>query len=183
MEKIGVIHGRFQPPHTDHLKYLLAARSRCEFLVIGVSNPDPELTRADEADPERARPASNPLSYYERLILIRRALVDEGVDPRSFCVVPFPINYPDRLRHYVPMDSVFYMTIYDEWGEKKLKLFEGLEVRVEVMWRRKEKGITGSEVREAIRGGEDWEGLVPPGVADLMKEMGLDARIREMGAG
>ena len=43
MHKIGVIHGRFQLLHNDHLKYLLAGKKRCEHLVVGITNPDPAL--------------------------------------------------------------------------------------------------------------------------------------------
>jgi nicotinamide-nucleotide adenylyltransferase len=31
---LGVIHGRFQVLHKDHLKYLLAGKSLCEHLVL-----------------------------------------------------------------------------------------------------------------------------------------------------
>ena len=178
MEKVGVIHGRFQPPHKDHILYIMAAKKRCEFLYVGVSNPDPSAVRPDDADPHRSDPHANPLTYHERLILLTHALREEGVDDRSFCIVPFPINYPDRLRHYVPMDAVFYMTIYDEWGEKKLGLFKDLGVHIEVMWKKAQKGITGTAVRDAIARGEPWEDQVPPVVASLMKEMRLLDRIK-----
>jgi hypothetical protein len=32
-----------------------------------------------------------------------------------------------------------------------------------------EKEISGADVREALRAGSDWEHLVPPGVAALLK--------------
>lgn len=47
MIRTGVIHGRFQLLHNDHLKYLLAGKARCEHLVVGITNPDPCLTKAD----------------------------------------------------------------------------------------------------------------------------------------
>ena len=39
MDKVGVIHGRFQLLHNDHMKYLLAGKQRCEHLIIGICNP------------------------------------------------------------------------------------------------------------------------------------------------
>ena len=36
----GMIHGRFQPFHTGHLEYLVAAAARCERLVVGITNPE-----------------------------------------------------------------------------------------------------------------------------------------------
>lgn len=177
MERVGVIHGRFQPLHLDHEKYLMEAKSRCQFLYVGISNPDPGATRHDEADAERALPEANPYAYHERLLMVTRALMDQGLDRSAFCIVPFPVNFPELLQHYVPLDAVFYMTIYDEWGEKKREMFEKLGVRVEVMWKREDKGITGSQVRELIRTGKDWESLLSPGVAALMKERGLVDRV------
>ena len=33
-----------------------------------------------------------------------------------------------------------------------------------------EKGVSGAEVREALRRDGDWETLVPPGVAALLRQ-------------
>ncbi len=41
MDKLGAIVGRFQIFHNDHLKYLLARKSLCKDLIIGITNPDP----------------------------------------------------------------------------------------------------------------------------------------------
>ena len=50
----GVIHGRFQVFHNDHLVYLLAGLALCRHLVVGITNPDPFLTRDDAADRKRS---------------------------------------------------------------------------------------------------------------------------------
>jgi nicotinic acid mononucleotide adenylyltransferase len=34
-----------------------------------------------------------------------------------------------------------------------------------------EKRISGADVREALREGGDWESLVPPGVARVIREL------------
>jgi nicotinic acid mononucleotide adenylyltransferase len=34
-----------------------------------------------------------------------------------------------------------------------------------------EKGISGAEVRAAMRAGDDWELLVPPGVAKVIRSL------------
>jgi len=66
----GAIHGRFQVLHNDHMKYLLAGKERCVHLVIGITNPDPILTRADPADPERSddRRRRRTLQFFDRPI-------------------------------------------------------------------------------------------------------------------
>ena len=84
----GVIHGRFQILHNDHLKYLLAGKALCRHLVVGITNPEPEMVKAETVDPNRSDPLANPLTYYERYCLIRTSLADAGLDMASFSVVP-----------------------------------------------------------------------------------------------
>lgn len=181
MARTGVIHGRFQVLHNDHLNYLLAGKERCAHLVVGITNPDPILTREDPADPQRSLPASNPLSYYERYLLLQAALTETGLQGGEFSVVPFPVNLPDLYRHYVPLDAVFFLTIYDAWGERKLKHFESLGLRTEVLWRRKpeEKGLSGAFIRKKMGSGEPWEHLVPQSAARLMKTWDIPGRLRK----
>ena len=95
---LGVIHGRFQVLHNDHIKYLLAGKQLCEHLVIGITNPDPSLTRDSEANPHRSTPIANPLTYYERYIMVEAALLEQGLISSEFSIVPFPINIPDLVR-------------------------------------------------------------------------------------
>jgi len=122
MQKIeyetGVIHGRFQILHNDHMKYLMAGKKMCKHLVVGITNPDPFLTRQEDADPNRNAPQANPLTYYERYVMVGSALDEAWVSPREFSIVPFPINIPKLYKYYVPMDAVFFLSIYDKWGKK-----------------------------------------------------------------
>ncbi len=170
---IGVIHGRFQPVHKGHVEYLLAGLKRCDRLLIGLSNPDPGLTLPDGADGHRHRPEANPFTYYERFLMLQEVLLAEGAARESFAVVPFPINNPELLKFYVPFEATFFITIYDEWGERKLKTLTDLGLTTEVMWRRhiSDRLTTGTEVRELMRrGSERWRDLVPPAVCNLFDQ-------------
>jgi nicotinamide mononucleotide adenylyltransferase len=175
MSEIGVAHGRFQLFHVDHLKYVLAAKERCRHLVVGITNPDPTLTKFDPADPHRSAEVDNPLTFYERYVMIRETLLDQGLEFREFSVVPLPINFPELYRYYVPMDATFFLTIYDEWGERKLHLLESLGLKVEILWRKpsSEKGLTATAIRRLMGSGQPWEHLVPAAVALLVRKMGL----------
>jgi nicotinamide mononucleotide adenylyltransferase len=176
----GVVHGRFQLFHLDHLKYLLAAKARCRHLVVGITNPDPTLTKFDPADPHRSAAQDNPLTFYERYLMLRETLLDAGLSSQEFSLVPLPINFPELYRYYVPLDATFFLTIYDEWGERKLQLFQSLGLKVEILWRKpaSEKGLTATAIRRLIGLGQPWEHLVPAAVARLVKEMGLLERLR-----
>lgn len=181
MEKTGVIHGRFQVLHYDHMKYLSAGRAHCRHLVIGITNPDPQLTRNDPADPARSEPKANPLTYYERHQMVCAACREQAWSPETFSVVPFPVNEPALYRYYVPMDALFLLTIYDDWGERKLEMFKSLGLKTHVLWRKplSEKGMTSTEVRRRIISGDSWEHMVPRAAVKVMKELGLVDEIKK----
>ena len=82
--QVGVAHGRFQIFHSDHLKYLIEAKKRCEFLIIGITSPDPASVPLEPVDPHRADPSANPLTYYERMRMIANCLQAEGIDAGDF---------------------------------------------------------------------------------------------------
>ncbi len=181
MDQVGVIHGRFQLLHNDHMKYLLAGKERCEHLIIGICNPEVDLTKYTDANPHRSKKSSNPLTYFERMECIKYSMIEAGVKQEEFDIVPFPINFPDKIFNYAPLDAKYYMTIYDEWGEEKLKSLQNdLKLDVEVLWRvtLENKGISASDVRKCIQEGKEWKQFVPKFVYHYIKEHSLDQRIK-----
>jgi nicotinamide mononucleotide adenylyltransferase len=176
----GVIHGRFQVLHNDHLSYLLAGKSRCRDLVVGITNPDPVLTRDDPADPNRSSPLANPLTYFERYTLVREVLLGAGLHYAEFSVVPFPVNLPALYRYYLPLDATFFLTIYDEWGKRKREQFKAAGLKTEVLWTRdpESKGQSAGEIRRRMAFGEAWEQLVPKETAILIKRWRVPERLR-----
>jgi nicotinamide-nucleotide adenylyltransferase len=181
LHPLGFIHGRFQVLHNDHLAYLLEGKARCERLIIGVTNPDTASTREETADPARSSLDNNPLSYEEREVLVTAAMVEAGVPAETFEVVPFPICRPELFDRLCPAEAIYFLTIYDEWGREKKRRFETHGLRTEVLWERPpdRKGITGKDVRAAIRDGRAWRHLVPPAVAELINQWGLGERLRK----
>jgi nicotinamide mononucleotide adenylyltransferase len=181
----GVIHGRFQILHNDHMRYLLAGKERCEHLVVGITNPDPTLVREDAADKYRHGSEANPLTYFERYVVLREALREAGLRLDDFSIVPFPINFPELLRYYVPMDAVFFVTIYDDWGRRKLEMLRSEGFVVDVMWERNkvDKGIESSTVRGLMKRDSAWEHLVPFSTAGLMKKWQIPERLKMLNSG
>jgi len=178
--KTGVIHGRFQILHNDHMKYILSGKALCDHLVIGITNPDPTLTKKEAADPSRDDRFANPLTYYERYTIINAALKKSGLDHDEFSIVPFPINIPELYQYYVPMDAVFFLTIYDDWGRQKLRYFDSLGLKTHVLWEvpSEEKGISACEIRDLIKKGKPWEHLVPTVVFRLIIDWNVSLRLR-----
>lgn len=177
----GVIHGRFQVLHHDHLKYLLAGKALCDHLVVGITNPDPDRIGSEATDPARSCPENNPLTYHERSQMIRAALMEAGIPADEFSIIPLPISQPELLKNYAPTDAIYYLTIYDDWGHEKKKRLKNLGLETHVMWEKSasEKGLTGTEVRLAIRENNGWKTLVPVSVAELVEKWNLQERFRE----
>jgi nicotinamide mononucleotide adenylyltransferase len=178
----GVIHGRFQILHNDHLKYLLAGKALCRHLVVGITNPDPLLAKKESTDPTRSDPLENPLTYYERHILVKEVLLHAGLDWRDFSIVPLPINLPERYQYYVPMDAVFFLSIYDDWGRRKLQYFESLGLRTHVLWEvpTERKGISAGDIRQKMMADQPWEHLVPACVPLRIKAWGIPERLKRL---
>lgn len=180
---LGVIHGRFQMLHNDHLRYLLAGKERCDHLIIGVTNPNPAEAAHEATAPARSDHAHNPFSYEEREAMIQAALTEAGVPGDEYDVIPFPISDTTQLAAVAPKEAVYFLTIYDEWGREKKQRFESLGLTTHVMWERplSEKGISGTDVRQAMREGGAWEAMVPPAVAALIQEWGVRSRLSGSG--
>jgi nicotinamide-nucleotide adenylyltransferase len=167
----GMIHGRFQPFHNGHLEYLRAAAERSDEVFVGITNPDPTRIKPEASDPLRHLPESNPFSYVERLLMVEAAAGDLGLDLRTVHVIPFPVNEPELWDAYVPPGVTQYLRLFSAWGGTKLDRLRAAGYEVVVLDEGAEKQISGVEVREAMRSGDGWEELVPPGVARVIRTL------------
>lgn len=176
---VGVIHGRFQVLHNDHLKYLLAGKKKCGHLVVGITNPDPMRTQKEASAPGRDDPAANPLTYYERQLMVRAVFREQGIHPDACSIVPFPVNFPDLYKYYVPLDAVFFLTIYDEWGKRKLRYFTDMGLATHVLWEvpPEKKGLSAADIRTRMLEKAPWTHLVPPAAAKLLSEWHIAERL------
>ena len=173
----GMIHGRFQPFHRGHLEYALAALARCAHLIVGITNPDPSATVAEAADPHRHLPAANPFTFFERQWMARAALAEAGIDTARVSVVPFPIHHPERWQHYCPSELTQIVRLFSDWGTEKFQRLEAHGWPVEVLDAGKEKQVSGSEVRQKISAGQEWQTLVPAAVAEILRTIEAERRL------
>ena len=171
-----MIHGRFQPFHNGHLEYLKGAAERSDEIFVGITNPDPARIKPEDSDPLRHQPESNPFTYVERLLMVKAAARDAGVELERLHVIPFPVNEPDLWPAYVPADVVQFIRLFSDWGGTKLERLRDAGYEVVVLDEGTEKEFSGADVRAALREGGDWERLVPPGVAALLRR--LERRVR-----
>ena len=169
---LGMIHGRFQPFHCGHLEYLRLARERCETLIVGITNPDPTQIAQEETSDHRHHDEANPFTFFERLMMIRELLREEGVAERESIIIPFPVNLPDRWRYYLPRDVTHYVRVFSPWEQTKVDRLREAGYEVEILTPGAGKTFEATEVRRRMVSGEDWRSLVPPAVARVID--GLD---------
>jgi len=178
--KRGMVHGRFQPFHNEHLEYLRGAAERSDEVWIGITNPDPERMKLEASDPLRHLRESNPFSYAERLLMVKAAAADLGLEPASVHVIPFPVNEPALWPAYVPEGVTHYLRVFDAWGGTKLERLRDAGYEVVILDEGAEKRLSATEVREALREGGDWEALVPPGVARVLRELHESRKVKTL---
>jgi hypothetical protein len=72
---------------------------------------------------------------------------------------------------------VQFIRLFSDWGGTKLERFREAGYDVVVLDEGTEKEISGADVRAALRDGGDWERLVPPGVAGVLKRLKHPVRV------
>ncbi len=191
----GMIHGRFQPFHNGHQEYLIGAAERSDEVFVGITNPDPRRVRPEASDPLRHLPESNPYTYVERLLMVKAAAADAGLDLARVHVIPFPVNEPELWAAYVPAGVTQYLRLFSEWGGAKLERLRtaGYEVMPHLSARLvRDRGhleelvarLTSAGVRNifVIAGDMREPAGEFPGAADLLSAMGeLRERFAEVG--
>src|SRR5204863_2148974 len=125
--------------------------------------------KPEPTDPLRHLPESNPFSYAQRLLMVKAAAADLGLEPGAVHVIPFPVNEPELWPAYVPAGIMQYLRLFSDWGGTKLKRRRDAGYEVVVLDEGAEKRISGAGVRAALREGGNCESLVPAGVAGVVR--------------
>ena len=174
---LGFIHGRFQLFHNELLQYALDAKKRCEKLIVGITSPENAVLIPEEVDPHRSKASDNPFTYYERFNMVKAALLEAGISRDDFEIVPYPIERPEVLSNYIPLNATSFFTIYDQWGYEKLHRLSELGYDTEVI-PRGEKGMCSTEIRTKIVDDDDWKYMVPNAVYNYITENGLTEKVK-----
>ena len=134
------------------------------------------LDEVEEAASEhRHRDEANPYTFFERLRMIRDTVIASPIPLDRVMLIPFPINLPDRWRYYLPPGVVHYLRVFSEWEQTKVERLRAAGYEVEVLQPGVAKAIEASEVRARLARGAPWAELVPPPVAQVMREIAESA--------
>jgi len=162
--------GRFQPIHKGHIHTIKQILAKGEDIIIIVGSAQYSHT------------PDNPFTGGERIMLIRRALIDEKIPLERVAVVPVPdINiHPLWVAHVRSLVPYFDKAYSHNPLVKSLLEDGGIVTDSTKLLER--STYSGKHVRDLIRWGNvEWESLVPDGVVELIKEHNLHKRIQEIG--
>ena len=161
----GFYIGRYQPFHDGHRHMVEEIAAEVDELVLGIGSAgDSHTTR-------------NPFTAGERVMMVTKAV--EELDATTYVV---PIEDLDRnsvwVSHVQSMTPRFDVAYSN--NPLVVRLFEeaGVEVRQSPMFRR--DVLEGTELRERMIRGRDWENLVPDAVVDVIREVDGVERIRRI---
>jgi nicotinamide-nucleotide adenylyltransferase len=159
MVKRGLYVGRFQPFHLGHLSAVKAVLEDADELIIVVGSAQYSHTVA------------NPFTAGERLMMIRLALEEAGLDCRRVWVVPVPdvhlhMLWVSALEGYTPKFDVVYS---NEPLTRRLFVEAGYRVNGIQFFER--KIYSSTDIRAKMANGESWKKLVPKSVAAFITEI------------
>ncbi len=160
--------GRFQPFHFGHLAAVRHALKKVDYLYVVVGSA------------QRSHERDNPFTAGERITMIKSALDGNGVDPSRWMAIPIA----DADSHSLWVSSIESMVPkFDAVFTNDALTFllfkeEGIEVNSIPYLDR--KNYSATNVRSRILERKDWESLVPPQVAVLVKKFDGVERVRSL---
>ncbi len=168
MVKRGLYVGRFQPFHMGHLDAIKYALTKVDELVIVIGSAQYSHNQTD------------PFTAGERLIMVRQALQEAGVDYSKLWIVPVPdvhlhMLWVSALEGYTPKFNVLFS---NEPLTRRLFIEAGYEVRAIPLFDRSVYNSTF--VREKIVADDSWTTLVPLSVAKFILEIDGVNRLRDL---
>jgi nicotinamide-nucleotide adenylyltransferase len=164
----GLYVGRFQPFHLGHLEAIQRVLKEAGEAVIVIGSA------------QYSHNTNNPFTAGERLVMIRRALKEAGVDYSRVWVVPVPdvhlhMLWVAALEGYTPRFNVVYS---NEPLTRRLFMEAGYKVKSIRFYERKDYNST--LVRDKMLKGDSWTSLVPKSVAEFITEIDGVNRLRDL---
>jgi nicotinamide-nucleotide adenylyltransferase len=159
----GFLIGRFQPFHDGHERLVADISEEVDELVVGVGSAGDSHT------------VRNPFTAGERVMMITKTL--EALDITTYAVPIEDLNRNSVWVSHVESMSPRFDVAYSN-NPLVIRLFEeaGVSVRQTGMFNREE--LKGSEIREQMIEGGDWESFVPEPVVGVIEEIDGVERIR-----
>jgi nicotinamide-nucleotide adenylyltransferase len=168
MVKRGLFVGRFQPFHKGHLEVIKRIVKEADELVIVVGSS------------QYSHRLDNPFTAGERITMIQKALEEEEIKLSRIWIIPVPdvhqhALWVSQIVGYSPKFDVVYAN-----EPLTRRLFTEAGFKVESMPLIKREVYLATEIRKRILNGENWKEFVPDSVANFIKEIDGEERLRDL---
>jgi nicotinamide-nucleotide adenylyltransferase len=164
----GLYVGRFQPFHLGHLDAIKEVLKEVDELVIVIGSA------------QYSHNIRDPFTAGERLVMVRRALEEGGMDDSRIWIVPVPdvhlhMMWVSAVEGYTPHFDVVFS---NEPLSRRLFMEAGYKVKAIRFFER--KLYSSTYIREKVIRDENWQKLVPKSVAAFIKEIDGVNRLRDL---
>jgi nicotinamide-nucleotide adenylyltransferase len=164
----GLYVGRFQPFHLGHLSAVKSVLEEVDELIIVVGSA------------QYSHNVNNPFTAGERLIMVRLALEEAGVDCKHVWIIPVPdvhlhMLWVAALEGYTPKFDVVYS---NEPLTRRLFIEAGYKVKGIRFFDR--KVYSSTEIRTLMVRGGNWKKLVPKPVAAFITKVDGVSRLKDL---
>jgi nicotinamide-nucleotide adenylyltransferase len=164
----GLYVGRFQPFHLGHLDAIQHVLKEVDELVVVIGSA------------QYSHNTNNPFTAGERLVMVRKALQEAGMDYSNLWIVPVPdvhlhMLWVSAVVGYTPKFNVLYS---NEPLTKRLFIEAGFEVKTTPLFKR--KVYMSTIIREKMIKDDSWTELVPKSVADFILQIDGVNRLRDL---
>ena len=127
---IGFTCGAFDLLHAGHIVMLKEAKSRCDFLIIGLQT-DPTIDR-----PEKNKPIQ---SVYERFIQLNAVKYIDRI---------IPYDTEESLIDLLKSQHIDVRFLGEDYGDKK---YTGCDLPIEVQYTSRQHSFSSSALKERIK--------------------------------
>lgn len=164
----GLFVGRFQPLHLGHLEVINRLLRDLDELVIVIGSS------------QRSHESDNPFTSGERIMMVRAALNDTGINPSKY----YLITVPDVQNHSTWVSQVLsssppFAVVYSNDALTR-RLFKEAGTKVEKIPFINRGSYSSTEVRKRMLTDGDWKSLIPQPVSELIIGFGGVERMKEL---
>lgn len=164
----GLLIGRMQPVHNGHIEVIKETLEEVDEIIIGIGSA------------QLSHELKDPFTAGERVLMMRNALIEEGIDLNKTYIIPIEdINRNKLWVSQVEMVSPPFKKVYS--GNSLVQVLfseEGYEVIAPELFDR--KVLSGTEIRKRILRDENWQSLVPKATVDIIEEINGVDRIKHL---
>ena len=166
--KRGLYVGRFQPFHIGHLKVIRKILEEIHELIIIIGSS------------QYSHRLDNPFTAGERITMIRQALMDEGIQLSRIWIIPVPdvhqhALWVSQIVGYSPKFEIVYSN-----EPLTCRLFTEAGFKIKPISLIKREVYLATEIRNLMITGKNWEDLVPINVANFIKDINGDVRLKDL---